>query len=52
MYRIYNVLPNNDRKGFIKDIKPFLRQHQDANNNFYPGNKHQQIYMSNQCLFL
>ena len=37
MYKIYNVLSNNERKKFIKDIKPFLRQHEDVNNNFYPG---------------
>tara|TARA_B100000965_G_scaffold284092_1_gene242032 strand:- start:416 stop:907 length:492 start_codon:yes stop_codon:yes gene_type:complete len=37
MYKIHNVLSNNDRKKFIKDVKPFLRQHEDVNNNFYPG---------------
>ena len=35
--RIHNVLSNKDRKKFIKDIKPFLRQHVDNKNNFYPG---------------
>mgnify|MGYP001365981288 CR=1 FL=1 len=37
MYKIHNVLSNNDRKKFIKDVKPFLRQLEDVNNTFYPG---------------
>tara|TARA_X000000368_G_scaffold135414_1_gene106312 strand:+ start:80 stop:571 length:492 start_codon:yes stop_codon:yes gene_type:complete len=37
MYRIHNVLSNNERKKIIKDVKPFLYQHEDTKNNFYPG---------------
>ena len=37
MYKIHNVLSNNDRKKFIKDIKPFVKVYVNENNITFTG---------------
>jgi len=37
MYKIHNVLSNNDRKKFIKHIKPFVKVHVNENNITFTG---------------